>query len=147
MLVQWEAVPADLLSLNGKLPSGSRSGAGHVYPAAPASRKAAPRLPVEELTSLLFAQGERLTAYCFREQSSLNGIWRLFKKKKSFLVSANFKFSVGKKTSLQEIKTRANQPERSRKRAACLHVGNLAREAGRRLVPAGKAQRGSAAAR
>lgn len=98
MLVQWEAVPADLLSLNGKLPSGSRSRAGHVYPAASASRKAAPRLPMEEFTSLLFAQGERLTAYCFRDRSSLMEFGDSSeKKKKSFLVSASFKVSVGKK--------------------------------------------------
>lgn len=71
LLVQWEPVPADLLRLNGKLPSGSRSRAGHVHPTVSASGKAAPGLPKEKLTSLLFTQGEHHTARCFRDWSSL----------------------------------------------------------------------------
>lgn len=44
-----------------------------------------------------FAQGKRLTAHCCRDQSSLMEFGGSSKKKKSFLVFANFKDSVGKK--------------------------------------------------
>lgn len=47
------------------------------------------------------------------------------------MVSTNFKDWVGKKISLQEIKTQANQCECRAQQAASLHVGNLAGEASR----------------
>lgn len=128
LLVEWEPVPADLLRLNGKLPSGSRNGAGHVSPAASGSGKAAPALPKEELASLLFAQGERLTAHCFGDRSSLMsfGGSSKKKKKKSFLVSASFEESVGKKSCIARHKNTNRQPERRGKARTGPHVGNLA---------------------
>lgn len=54
------------------------------------------------------------------------------------MVSTNFKDWVGKKTSLQEIKTQANQCECRAQRAASLHVGNLAGEASRSVCWLGR---------
>lgn len=59
------------MGVNGKLPSGSRSGAGHVRPAGLCSGKAAPRQLKEELPSLIFAQGERLGAHHFSNLAAL----------------------------------------------------------------------------
>lgn len=54
------------------------------------------------------------------------------------MVSTNFKGWVGKKTSLQEIKTQANQCEHRAQRAASPHVGNLAGEASRSVCRLGR---------
>lgn len=44
LMVRWEPVPADLMGLNGKLPSGSRRGAVHTRSAVPGCGETAPGL-------------------------------------------------------------------------------------------------------
>lgn len=122
LLVWWEPVPAVLLGVNGKLPSGSRSRAGHVHPAGLCSRNAAPRQLKEELPSLFFAQGERLGAHCCSSLAALQ-------KKSNLWSPPTSRIGWATKPSLQEIKTQANQCEHRAQWTASLHVGDLAAEA------------------